>query len=440
MNEQLLKEPPHSIDCEQAILGGLMLDGRALDRIPFLKPAHFFRDAHRRIFEVVSELLERGQGADLVLVSEQLDKRGDLEKAGGPAYLATLSQNTPSAYNIVRYAEIVRDKAILRGLILQAQLVTEKALMPGVDPKELAEEAGAAFMSIELDDAPSEMVPFGVAAVEAVEWADNPVKGLKTSYHELDAILTGLMPGDLIIVAGRPSMGKTALAINIAEHVGRTHPVAIFSLEMTRRKIATRSLRYHEAQLGRDGAVDHLSNLKLFIDDTPSIGLGFMRLRLRRVKRQHGLSLVVVDYLQLVHAKGENRTQEISAVSRGLKAIAKEFDVPVIAIAQLNRGADARADRRPVLSDLRESGQIEQDADVIAFVYREEYYQPDTTWKGIAEVLVRKNRDGATDTAYLGFTPEYTHFHNREGLLPPRSAAEGKAKVFDFKSKASGEE
>lgn len=442
MSEPKLKVPPHSLECEHSVLGGLMLDSQALDRIGFLKSSHFYLDSHRRIFEAFTDLVERGQSVDIVLLSEHLERRGDLEKAGGMAYLAALSQNTPSAFNIARYAQIVRDKATLRALISQAQELVENAWVPGVDPKELSEEAGAAFLNIELDEAPAEMVPFGVATVEAVEWADNPIKGLKTGYHELDRVVTGLMPGDLIVIAGRPSMGKTALAMNIAERIGIDKPVAIFSLEMTRRKIATRSLRYHEAQLGRDQAVDHLSSLKLYIDDTPSIGLGHMRLRLRRLKRQHGLALVVVDYLQLLRAKAENRTQEVSELSRGLKSIAKEFNVPVIAVAQLNRGADARTDRRPVLSDLRESGQIEQDADVIAFVYREEYYQSDTPWKGIAEVLVRKNRDGATDTVYLGFTPEYTHFHNWEGILPPREP-KGKGSVAsfaDFKSAAAGDE
>lgn len=445
MTDALLRQPPHSLEAEQSVLGALMLDNQAYDRIGFLRAPHFYRHDHRLIFEAVVDLLERGRAADLVLTTEHMQQLGTLDKTGGAAYIGSLCQNVPSALNIRRYAELVRDKAITRELITKAMEVADQAFAPGIDPVQLAEEAGAAFLSIELDQQPSEMVGFGQATLEAVEWADNPVKGLPTSFRELDQILRGgMVAGDLIIIAGRPSMGKTALAMNIAEHVARTQRVAVFSLEMTRRKIATRSLRYYEAQLGgRDAAVDHLSALKLSIDDSPAIGLGHMRLRLRRLKRQHGLGLVVVDYLQLLHSKAENRTQEVSALSRGLKSIAKEFDVPVVAVAQLNRAAEGRTDRRPALSDLRESGQIEQDADVIAFVYREEYYHADTPWKGIAEVLVRKNRDGATDTAYLGFTPEYTHFHNREGLLPAREKDEGSkgrvASFDDFKNRAAGD-
>lgn len=441
--DDLIKPPPHSIEAEQSLIGGLLIDNQAFDRVAFLDSKHFYRDDHRRIFEALRDLIERGRPADMVLLAEHLQARGDLEKTGGAAYLAALAQNTPSAFNLQRYAEVVRDKAILRELATRGMDVATRALAGAEDPHALAEEAGAAFLSIKLDSAPSDMVPLGVALVEAVEAADNPVKGLSCGLPVLDRRFGGLLPGDFIVIAGRPSMGKTALAMNIAEHVAAKEVVAVFSLEMTRAKIAGRMLRYHQVQVGRDRAVDHMDSLHLFIDHSAGITLGHMRLRLRRLKRARGgLGMVVIDYLQLLRAKAENRTQEVSEVSRGLKEIAKEFEVPVLAVAQLNRGAEGRSDARPVLSDLRESGQIEQDADIIAFVYRDEYYKPDTEWRGIAEIITRKNRDGAVGTDYLSFASEHTRFRPLDKELPKPSgpAAKGKVSNFeDFKSKAAGE-
>ncbi len=338
----------------------------------------------------------------------------------------------------------MRNKAILRQIIQHAQDLQEKAFAGAVEASELADQAGAAFLGIQLDEG-TEPVEIGQAIIEAVEVADNPVKGVSCGYQHIDSRLGGLMPGDLIIIAGRPSMGKTALAMNIAEHVAARQQVLVFSLEMTRSKIAGRMLRYHQQQLGsRDEAVDHCSRLRMTIDHSAAIGLGHLRLRARRLKRTKGLALIVVDYLQLIVSKAENRTQEVSAVSRGLKAIAKELDVPVIAVAQLNRGVEGRVDSRPMLSDLRESGQIEQDADVIAFVYRDEYYRPETPMKGIAEVIFRKHRDGAVGTDYFDFEPALTRFRTREMPLPkpeepapetPRRAVVG----VDFKRNAAGE-
>ena len=437
----VIKLPPHSTEAEQALLGGLMLDNQAVDRIGFLDAKHFYRDDHRRIFQALRDLIERGRPADMVLIAEYLQGHGDLDKTGGHAYLALLAQNTPSSFNIQRYAELVRDKAILRELAQRGSDIAGRALNGAEDPRTLAEEAGAAFLAIKLDVAPSDMVPIGVALVEAVEAEDNPVKGLPTGFPILDRRYAGMQPGDLIVLAGRPSMGKTSLAMNIAEHVAANDVVAVFSLEMTRAKIAGRMLRYHQEKVGRDMAVDHIDRLKLFIDHSAGITLGHIRLRLRRLKRARGLGMVVIDYLQLLRAKAENRTQEVSEVSRGLKEIAKEFEVPVLAVAQLNRGAEGRSDARPVLSDLRESGQIEQDADIIAFVYRDEYYKPDTEWRGIAEIITRKNRDGAVGTDHLSFTSEYTRFSPLDRELPKRGPApKGKVSNFeDFKSKAAGE-
>lgn len=438
MNEPKLIQPPHSHEAEQSLLGALLLDNQAFERVSWLSENAFYADRHRRIWRCLTRMIEAGRGADIVTVCEELG--AELEKAGGPGYIAGLSQSTPSAFNIGRYADMVRDKAILRQLAQQGTEFAERALNGVEDPRALAEEAGTAFLSIEVDKRPAEMAEFGIALTEAVEWADNPIKGIGSGYTAIDNILHGLMPGDLIVIAGRPSMGKTALAMNIAEHTASDKHVAVFSLEMTRRKLAARALKYHESMVGRDSAVDHLAKLKMHIDDSPSVTLGHMRTRLGRLKRRHGLALVVVDYLQLITAKAEKREQEISIISRGLKALAKDFGVPMIAVAQLNRGAEARTDHRPMLSDLRDSGQIEQDADVIAFVYRDEYYKPDSDWKGIAEVIVRKNRDGATGTTFLTFLPEYTRFKALDRALPERSPTKGKVSNFnDFKTAAAGD-
>lgn len=443
MELELFKPPPHSIEAEQSILGGLLVWNDAYDHISWLEPEAFYRHDHQILYRAIRKAIEAGRTADIVTLREELTTQ-ELERTGGLTYIAGLAQNSPSVSNIKRYAEIVRDKSILRNLMTSAMQVMDRAHAPLEDPRQLAEEAGAAFLDIKLDNARSEMVPFGTALTKAVEYADNPTRGLPTGFHELDAIVPGLMPGDLIIIAGRPSMGKTSLAMNIAEYNAAKVPVAVFTLEMQDWKIAGRALKYHQALVGRDQAVDHLSEIKLQIDDTPAIGLGHMRLRLRRMKRQHGVSLAIVDYLQLMTARAEKRHEEVAVISRGLKTIAKELDIPIVAVSQLNRSVENRLDHRPTLADLRESGQIEQDADVIMFTYREEVYKPDTEWRGIAEVIVRKNRDGRLATAHLDFVAEYTRFKTREGLLPPRNdrLSRNQARNFndDLKSLAAGGE
>lgn len=426
MNEPFeFKTPPHSKEAEQSLLGALMLDNQAFERVAdIVTAADFYADSHRRIWRHIARLIESGKPADTLTVHESIESSEDKGKADGPAYLGSLAQNTPSALNVRRYAELVREKSLLRQVVQHAGEITEEALGSHADSKDLIERAASIFTSIEVDRRPVEMVEFGAAVTEAVEWADNPVKGLETGYKAVDKIVGGLVPGDLVVIAGRPSMGKSCLAMNIAEVAAQDETVAVFSLEMTRKKIAARSLKYHESMLGRDGAVDHLATLKLHIDDSAHISLGHLRMRLARLKRRRGLGLVVVDYLQLMHApRAENRVQEVSEISRGLKAIAKDFNVPVIAVSQLSRVVESRPDHRPQLSDLRDSGQIEQDADVIAFVYRDEYYKPDSAWKGIAEVIFRKNRDGAVGTAYLTFVPELTRFKPLDRPLPEREIA-----------------
>lgn len=435
-----LRLPPSSADSERAVLGALLLRSDAYDRISFLEARHFYRDDHRRIYGVLLELIEKGVSPDLVLVCDRLKAKAELDKAGGMSYIAELAQGAPSAANIARYAAVVRDKAILRELAQKGTEIAERALTGLDEPVALAEEAGAAFMSIKLDSGPAEMAHIGAALTEAVEFEDNPVKGLSSGFRVLDQRYNGLQPGDFIVLAGRPSMGKTSLAMNIAEYVARETTVAVFSLEMTRAKLARRMLRYHQTQMGRDAAVDHISGAKLWIDHSAVVTAGHMRLRLRRLQRTQGLGLVVIDYLTLMSAKGENRTQEVSTISRECKAIAKEFMVPLIAVAQLSRSVEARTDHRPQLSDLRESGQIEQDADIITFLYREELYKPDTEWRGIAEAITRKNRDGATGTDYLTFMSEHSRFVALDRPLPERALPKVRATNFtDFKSKAAGD-
>ena len=413
MNEQLLKEPPHSLEAEQSVLGALLLDNNAFDRISFLKAEHFFRFDHRSIFGALKDLLERGRAADLVLVTEHLERLGLSEKSGGPAYLATLQQHAPSASNAARYAEIVRDKAILRSLQTRAMEVMDKAFSPQVDPRELAEEAEVSFLQVLDTGAAVDYVHIGQAATEYVEWVDANPNGIEMGLTDLDAMTGGLIPGNLVIIAGRTHMGKTACALQITEHIcGKGVPGFMFSLEASRREIAGRMIEWHKSKLGRDRAVDKVFKLPFFVDDMAGISPGLMRSKLRRVKRTHGVSLVVVDYLQLVRGKGDNREQEVAFVSRELKAIAKEFEVPVIALAQLSRKVEDRADKRPHMSDLRESGSIEQDADLICFLYRPDYY--DVNFQGAladAEIIVAKNRNnGRTGSVKVLFSRDLGRF------------------------------
>lgn len=436
--------PPQAIESEQALLGSLILDPNTYDRIDWLPASAFYRAGHRLIFEAIQALIAEGKAIDVLVVAERLKRSAKLDDAGGREYVGALPLNTMSAHTIRRHAEIVHEAAIRRQVLGHAVEIADRAYGPE-DARALAEEAEDRFLSVlDTDRGARDAEPFANAVAAAVDWIDSPERGISTGYKNIDRVWGGMRPGDLITVAARPSMGKSGLVMNIAEHVGETMPVLVFSLEMTSRAIAARSVRYHQSLLGRNHAVTHLFGLKLWIDETPGIGVGYVRARAKRLKRAHGLGLIVIDYLQLMAGQGENRTQEVGAISRGLKAIAKEFQVPVIAVSQLSRGVESRPDRRPIISDLRESGQLEQDADIIAMVYREEYYQPETPLKGIAEILTRKHREGPTGTSYLLFEGEYARFKNMDGPLPhqpdpePRKAKR-RADVFDFKSKSAGE-
>jgi len=441
-----LKVPPHSIEAEQSLLGALLLDNQAFDRVADLVTGEdFYRDDHRRVWRHIARLIEAGKPADVVTVSESVEASEDKEKTGGPAYLGALAQNTPSALNIRRYAELVRERSVQRRLAQVATGIAEQALNPaGKEVDQLLDEAESRIFQIaeegaRRDQGLLDIKPVLAKVFERIDHLyhrDNPsdVTGVPTGYIELDKKTSGLQPGDLIIIAGRPSMGKTALALNIAEHVAVDNglPVAIFSMEMSSTQLAMRMLGsiarvdQHKMRTGRlndkewgdlSDAMGKLHETPLFIDEGGALTALEVRARARRLKRQYSkLGLIVIDYLQLMAstAQGENRATEISEISRSLKAMAKELDVPVVALSQLNRAVDQRPDRRPVMSDLRESGAIEQDADVIMFIYREVVYKPDLPedQRGIAEVILGKQRNGPIGTIRLTFLGQHTRFEN----------------------------
>jgi replicative DNA helicase len=439
-----LRTPPHSTEAEQAVLGGLMLDNTAFDRVAdLLREGDFYRHDHRLIWQQIARLIERSQPADVVTVLESLQTAGHSEEAGGLAYLNTLATETPSAANIRRYAEIVRDRAVLRRLISTSDEIATSALNPqGRDTRQLLDEAESKIFQIAEDGSRGEagFQPLQDLLGKVVERIDqlynqdntSDVTGVPTGYVDLDRMTSGMQPGDLIIVAGRPSMGKTSLAMNIGEHVAIEQglPVAVFSMEMGATQLAMRILcssgrldqqRIRTGRLIDDdwprltSAISKMQESPLHIDESPALNALELRARARRLARQCGkLGLVVIDYLQLMSASssGENRATEISEISRSLKALAKELGCPVIALSQLNRSLEQRPNKRPVMSDLRESGAIEQDADVIIFIYRDEVYNPDSTDKGTAEIIIGKQRNGPIGTVRLTFIGAYTKFEN----------------------------
>jgi replicative DNA helicase len=441
-----LKVPPHSIEAEQSLLGALLLDNQAFDRVADLVTGEdFYRDDHRRIWRHIARLIEAAKPADVVTVSESVEASEDKDKTGGPAYLGALAQNTPSALNIRRYAELVRERAVQRRLAQVATGIAEEALNPGgKEVGQLLDEAESRIFQIaesgaRRDQGLLEIKPVLAKVFERIDHLyhqDNPsdVTGVPTGYTKIDQLTSGLQSGDLIIIAARPSMGKTALALNIAEHVAVDNglPVAIFSMEMSSTQLAMRMLGsiarvdQHKMRTGKlndkewgdlSDAMAKLHETPLFIDEGGALTALEVRARARRLKRQYSkLGLIVIDYLQLMAAssQGENRATEISEISRSLKAMAKELDVPVVALSQLNRAVDQRPDRRPVMSDLRESGAIEQDADVIMFIYREVVYKPDLPedQRGLAEVIIGKQRNGPIGTIKLTFLGQHTRFEN----------------------------
>lgn len=439
-----LKTPPHSIESEQSVLGGLMLDNNAWDKIAdIVTDSDFYRHDHRLIYHHICKLLAHNKPADVITVAESLETSAELQTIGGLAYIGAIVQNTPSAANIKRYAEIVRERSIMRNLAQVGVQIADSAYNPaGRSAADLLDEAEAKVFEIAEEGARGkegfmDIQPLLKEVVERIELLysqDNPsnVTGIASGFHDLDQKTSGFQPGDLIIVAGRPSMGKTAFSLNIAEHVALelNKPVAVFSMEMGGTQLAMRllgsvgKLDQHKVRTGRlededwpklTHALGKLSEAPIFIDETAALNALELRARSRRLYRQHGeLGLIVVDYLQLMSStsQGENRATEISEISRALKGLAKELKVPVIALSQLNRSLEQRPNKRPVMSDLRESGAIEQDADVILFIYRDEVYNPDSPDKGIAEIIIGKQRNGPIGKVDLTFLGEYTRFEN----------------------------
>ena len=439
-----LRVPPHSIEAEQSVLGGLLLDNESLDRITdLLTEVDFYRSEHKLIYQQITRLLERGRPADVITVSEAIEQSGLTDETGGLAYLGELAANTPSAANIRRYAEIVRERAVLRHLVVAGDEIATDALNPlGRDAKELLDTAEQKVFAIAEMGARAQqgfvhINPLLTQVVERIQELhdrENPseITGVPTGFTDLDRMTSGLQPGDLIIVAGRPSMGKTAFALNIAEYVAVDVglPVAVFSMEMGGTQLAMRMLASigrldsHRVRTGRltddewsrlTYALGKLHEAPMHIDETGGMNPTDLRGRARRLKRQVGkLGLIVIDYIQLMGStrQNENRATEVSEISRSLKALARELEVPIIALSQLSRKVEERTDKRPMMSDLRESGAIEQDADVILMMYREDYYKPDTPDKGMAEVIIGKQRNGPTGTVSLAFLGEYTRFEN----------------------------
>jgi replicative DNA helicase len=439
-----LKLPPHSLEAEQSVLGGLLLDNDAADRVgDVVSSADFYSDAHRVIYDHVTRLIADGRPADVVTLAESLGSSQKLDYVGGLAYLGALVQNVPTAANIRHYAQIVRDRSILRQLASTAGEIADSAFNPlGRNAKMVLDEAEAKVLHIAEQGARGaqnfqeigKLLASVVERIETLYSRDNPsdVTGVATGYADLDKMTSGLQPGDLIVVAGRPSMGKTAFALNLGEHVALhdKKPVVVFSMEMGSAQLALRMigsvgrLDQHKLRTGRLGPEDWdrlstalglLNEAPILIDETPALNAIEVRSRARRIMRQRGgLGLVIVDYLQLMQAttQGENRATEISEISRAMKSLAKELQVPVVACSQLNRSLEQRPNKRPVMSDLRESGAIEQDADVILFIYRDEVYNPDSQDKGTAEIIIGKQRNGPIGTVRLTFLGEYTRFES----------------------------
>lgn len=440
---EALKVPPHSIEAEQSVLGSLMLDNESWEKTADLLVEHdFYRRDHQLIFRAIADLFEQSQPVDVITLAEYHDKRGELDKVGELAYLGMLARNTPSSANIIAYASIVRERSILRQLIAVGTAISNVAFSPeGKSSEEMLDLAEGQVFEIAEKGAKrsggfiqvKEVLSRVVDRIDTLFEQDSPITGLSSGFNDFDEQTSGMQPADLVIVAGRPSMGKTTFAMNLAEHaaIKSKVPVAVFSMEMPADALAMRMLSslgqidQHRLRTGRlndddwprlTSAIALLNEAPLFIDDTPALTVTELRARARRLKREHGLSMIVIDYIQLMQgssrSSNENRATEISEISRSLKALAKELEVPVVALSQLNRSLEQRPNKRPIMSDLRESGAIEQDADLIVFIYRDEVYNEDSAEKGKAEIIISKQRNGPIGTVALTFQGKYTRFEN----------------------------
>lgn len=435
--------PPQNIDAEQAVLGAIFLDPSTVDVVlEILQPDDFYRDNHRYIFQAIMELSQEGRPVDIISVADYLREKGRLEAAGGVAYLASLPQTVSTAANVEYHARLVEEKALLRRLIHASTVIANMAYEGSGEVDDLLDRAEGLIFEIAQRRVHGSFVPLRDVLLDAYNRIEQNYKnkghitGVPTGFVDLDRITSGLQPSDLIIVAARPAMGKTAFCLNLAQNaaIRAGVPVGFFSLEMSREQLVQRIL-CSEAMVDQQkvrtgqveekdwlklaGVMDILARAPIYIDDTPGISIVELRAKARRLKQmQKNLGLIIIDYLQLIQGsrRAENRQQEISEISRSLKALARELNVPVVALSQLSRAVEQRSEKnkRPQMSDLRESGSLEQDADVIMFIYRDEYYHPDTEKKSIAEIIVAKQRNGPTGVVELGFLKEYTKFVNLE--------------------------
>lgn len=431
---------PHNLDAERSVLGAILIDNATFNVVAaVLQPEAFFRDAHRRIFERMADLSERSQPIDFITLKEELARAGELDEVGGPAYLASLTDGVPRSTNAEYYAQIVKEKATLRALIYSANKILATAYEAEQEADLILDEAESSIFAVADDRVKAGFVPMRTLVSESFPKIEklfthkSHITGVATGFADIDRKTRGLQPGDMVIVAARPSMGKTSLVLNICQHVATHGGVAgFFSLEMSKESLFMRMLAsearidMHRLMSGQIGqreygqitqALESLSEAQLFIDDTAGISVLEMRAKARRLKAEHGLNLLAIDYVQLMTGRGrfENRTLELASISRSLKGLAKELGVPIIVLSQLSRASEARSDKRPQLSDLRESGALEQDADVVALIFREEMYklgdEPSEN-DGIAEIIIAKQRNGPTGTVKLAFLREQTRFAN----------------------------
>ncbi len=436
----LERVPPQNIEAEQSVLSAMIISKDSLNNvIQILTKDDFYREAHRIIFSAILDIHNRNEPVDLITLSEQLRKEDKLDKAGGLSFITALASNDLAAPNASYHAKIVKEKSKMRALISTATAVAALGYEDSEDIDEVLDRAEKMIMDVSADRIGKDFMPikdilletFG--KIEKMHEAKGGITGISTGFTDLDRLTSGLQPSDLILVAARPSMGKTTFTLNIATHVAvrKKEPVAFFSLEMSKEQLVQKMLCAEasiDSQRMRTGGLldedwqhlitvaDRLSSAPIYIDDTPGISILELRAKARRLKMENGLSLIIIDYLQLMQgrtsSKNDNRQQEISEISRSLKSLARELDVPVIALSQLSRGVEARQIKRPMLSDLRESGSLEQDADIVMFLYREDYYDPDTENKNITDVIIAKHRNGPVDTIQLYFQKELTRFSN----------------------------
>ncbi|MBI1824368.1 MAG: replicative DNA helicase [Nitrospirae bacterium] len=433
----LQRLPPQNLEAEQSVLGAILIENSAINKtLEILRQDDFYKEGHRKIFSAMIDLSERNEGIDLITLTEQLKLKDHLEAVGGTAYLSFLSNFTPTSANVIFHSKIIHEKALLRNLIFTTHEIEAMCYESSEEIPDLIDLAEKKIFEISQERVRSQFVPIkeilrhSFEVIEKLYETREGVTGVPSGFKGLDKMTTGFQPSDLVIVAGRPSMGKTALALNIAQTAGiqKKASVAVFSLEMSKEQLVLRMLcsearvdahKLRSGFLGKDDwpklthAAAKLNDAKIFIDDTPAMSILEMRAKARRLKQQHGLQMIVVDYLQLMRGRGnaDNREQEISDISRSLKSLAKEIQVPVLALSQLSRAVESRTDKRPMLADLRESGAIEQDADVVLFIYRDEVYHPNNEEKkGTAEVIIGKQRNGPIGTVDLVFSNQYTRF------------------------------